>query len=146
MSRSPSPRKYGLVAYPQRPPDGRMKASPSASIIELMASMNFQCFDLLSEPHILPDESSSGLSDTLDIIASYPIRRRRSLINFVSFRTDILFNPLGTPSTRSSASDQWGKIIISAPTAPRLRAMLREVVNVSKWRVCGALPACLSLD
>lgn len=141
----PSARKYGLVAYSERPLV-KMSTSSSVGLTDLISAMDVSDSDLLSEPFALP-ESPSSLSDTLEVISPFPVRRRRSLVKFVSLRTDLLLSPPGASSTRGSSEwDEWGKVMIAAPTPPRLRAMLREVVNVRKWRVCGPFSSRVAFD
>lgn len=108
-----------------------MKPSPSASLNELIGRMDCRGVNLFSES-IVHSDFSSNHPETLEIIPPFPYRRRPYVVDFVNIRSNLF--PVQAISGPSVLSER-GKIVITGPTPPRLKAMLREVVSITKWRV-----------
>src|SRR5882762_740704 len=129
----PSARRYGPVAY-TKPPQAKIKRSSSVGLSELTSRMDSVDLNLLSESISLSDFSSNH-SDSLEAVPPFPNRRRPVVIDYINLHSNILCSQGIVSTGESSALSEHGKIITTGPTPPRLKAMLREVVNVRKWRV-----------
>jgi len=130
----PSARKYSPVTY-SKPPIATIKPSYSASLSELIGRMDCKDINLLSDSIALSG-LSFNYSESLETVPPFPRGRRPSVIDFVSLRTNLFHSPQGIPLVGGpDILSERGNVVTTGPTPPRLKAMLREVVSVKKWRV-----------
>jgi hypothetical protein len=134
----PSTRKYSPVTY-SKPPLETIKPSCSTSLSELIGRMDCEEINLLSESTVLSGVSFN-YTESLEPVPPFPRGRKPAVIDFMSLRSNLFHCPRGMPLVSgSSVLSGRGNIVITGPTPPRLKAMLREVVSVKKWRVRQAL-------
>jgi hypothetical protein len=130
----PSTRKYGPVTY-SKPPPVMIKSSTSASLHELMVRMDCKSPNLLSESIGL-SALSSNHPESPEIVPPFSRGRRPPVVDFTSLHSNLFTSPPDRSSVdTSSALGERVKVITTGPTSPRLKAMLREVVSIKKWRV-----------
>ncbi|KAF7968515.1 hypothetical protein HWV62_30206 [Athelia sp. TMB] len=137
----PSARKYGpVVPLRMAKPPFAPSVAPSTST----SSLSLEDMLAVMEPpgcHFLDSLSdiSSICSDTFDSKPSpFPVCPNHSLLHFADLRSSLLHCP------KDDSRDSMGapvKYSISAPTAPRLRAILGEVINVSRWKREISIPS-----
>ena len=130
----PSIRKYSPATY-SKPSLATINPSCSTSLSELIGRMDCEDINLLSDSTVLSD-FSSNYTESLETVPPFPRGRKPAVIDFMSLRSNLFHCPRGMPLVSgSSISSDCGSVVITGPTPPRLKAMLREVVSVEKWRV-----------